>query len=113
MSVFDINEYASLADKVCMHCSTQDKADIFLDVLMSNGRRWRNGESYIDNSRWNIYDKETCYYFLEGTYGSLSFAKHTIDPRPLVLSFDDFDWTSSCISEDNETLDVFLNGFNR
>lgn len=90
---FNIDDYKTCArTSVCMNCKTEDEAEIFLEYLHSCGKRWAGGDSYRDKKYYGSYRDETCYFFLDGTYASLHWAKD-IDCE--ILYFGDFDWDDS------------------
>lgn len=73
-----------------MHCSTDKMAEIFLKFLQKHGKRWRTGQSYLEETNFESHQKETCYFFNEGMFGDLITAKEN---RYKILEFDDFDWS--------------------
>lgn len=90
---FNIDDYKNYPSaSVCMNCRTEDEAEIFLEYLHSCGKRWAGGGSYRDKKYYGSYGDETCYFFLDGTFGSLSWAK---DENCAILYFSDFDWDDS------------------
>lgn len=90
---FNIDDYKTyVKTSVCMNCRTKDEAEIFLEYLHSCGKRWSAGESYCNKNYYSVYRDETCYFFLDGTYSSLRWAK---DENCEILYFSDFDWDDS------------------
>lgn len=73
-----------------VHCSTDKMAEIFLKFLHKQGKSWRTGESYLEETNFESYQEETCYFFNEGMFGDLECAK---EDRYKILEFDDFDWS--------------------
>ena len=82
---FDPDDYPG---EYVMHCSNREDANEFLSILDDAGRMWCNGDSYLEKDRWNDYFEDTCYYFNEGTYGSVGFAKE--ENTHIVLEFNDY-----------------------
>ena len=90
---FNIDDYKNRSkSSVCMNCRTEDEAEIFLGYLHSCGKRWSGGGSYLDKKYYSGYREETCYFFLDGTYGSLPWAQ---GEECEILYFSDFDWDDS------------------
>lgn len=90
---FNLDNYAHNS-KYCMHCNTEEKANIFLSKLHSSNRRWIDGSPYINNigearSYFSDYRENTVYYFNEGTYCDIEHANRI---ESIILEFDDFDW---------------------
>ena len=86
---FDIKEYEYLGGDVAMRCQTFESARIFLDYLDYIGKRWRSGQSYNKNVRWDGYKENTCYLFNTGEFCDLDWC---IYKGCQILEFDDFEW---------------------
>ena len=108
MLQFNINDYQG--DNVCMHCATEDEANTFLAFLDSIGKTWCNGQSYLDYPRYDDYGEDTCYFFNEGTYDSLQYAR---DAGWQVLDFADFEFflIEEEFVTDERPLDDFFSAF--
>ena len=72
-----------------MHCDSPEKAKIFVEYLDDLGYSWRTGCEYKAFTNWNVYEEDTIYYFLDGSFGRLDNA---IEYGYNILEFDDFDW---------------------
>lgn len=84
---FDINEYKG---KFVVHCGTAEGAELFLRYLDSVGATWYDGKSYLTNTNWQEYKRQTCYAFNLGKFGSKDYyAKRGYT----ILEIYDFDWT--------------------
>ena len=73
-----------------MHCSTNKMAETFLKFLHKQGKSWRTGESYLEETSFKCYRNDTCYLFNEGMFCDLKCAKEF---KFTILEFDDFDWS--------------------
>lgn len=73
-----------------MHCSTNKMAETFLKFLHKQGKSWRTGESYLEETSFKCYRNDTCYLFNEGMFADLECAEEN---NYTVLEFDDFDWS--------------------
>lgn len=69
---FNLNDYKG---KYVMHCKTKEEAESFCRFLHQNGRRWCNGDSYLDPNSWDFYKIDTVYCFNEGMYDNIDYAK--------------------------------------
>ena len=99
---FPIEEFTD--SEVCMHCKTEEEASAFLEFLNSIGRRWSSGDRYRgDQTRFYDHGENTCYYFNQGLYGSLTRANAL---GRTVLEFSDW-----IVEEELETDDAPLNEF--
>ncbi len=87
--------------KYVMHCNTEEKADIFCKFLHENGRKWMDGSSYLDYNYFEECSERTVYYFNEGLYGDIIFAKSECYN---ILEFDDFDWNMDELKVNLENL---------
>lgn len=69
---FNLNDYKG---KYVMHCKTKEEADSFCRFLHQNGRKWSSGDSYLEFNCWDVYKIDTVYYFNEGVYCNIEYAK--------------------------------------
>ena len=107
---FDIKEYEG---NFCMHCRTLEEARTFLRYLHSVGRKWIQGNSYLDLDNFDRNGSNTAYYFNQGQFGSASWGK---DHGYTVLEFLDFIWDDEeewvnelkTKKEDTAALNAFL-----
>lgn len=60
-------------DKVVMHCKTKEEADDFCKVMDMNKMKWCTGESYINNTKFDVYQEHTCYVFMSGEFSEKSY----------------------------------------
>lgn len=81
---FNLNDYRG---NYVMHCKTEEEAESFCRFLHQNGRRWCNGDSYLEFNSWDNYERETVYCFNEGTYCSIEYAR---DLNYGILEWSDF-----------------------
>lgn len=98
--IFDINKYPG---NVAMHCTTEQEAREFCDLMIKDGRYWASNESYND-TKWDWYKKNTCYNFNCNMYCDLDYFK---EENFLILEWSDFFNTklnicSTCNSKDCE-----------
>ena len=73
-----------------MHCSTNKMAETFLKFLHKHGKSWRAGESYLEETNFETYEKDTCYLFNIGMFWDFKSAK---EDNYTILEFNDFDWS--------------------
>lgn len=84
---FNINDYPG---KYVMHCKTEEEAKDFCRVLHEAGRKWDNGNSYIDKTYYDNHKELTCYYFNEGMFAGKYFIKEDYDGPYTILEWSDF-----------------------
>lgn len=70
--IFNIDDHPG---KVVMHCKTKEEAESFCQYLHENRKKWCNGETYMANTSWDIYGKNTVYVFNQGCYGSYGYCE--------------------------------------
>lgn len=58
-----------------MHCKTEEEAVDFCKQMHEHGMKWCNGESYLKNTIYDMFNERTCYYG-DGKYSSLDFAEN-------------------------------------
>ena len=74
-----------------MHCETQEEAEDFCKTMHETGRKWCNGKSYLEENNWNKREKNTCYGFNEGTYGSTeAYGEFPFQEKYNILEWSDF-----------------------
>lgn len=95
------------SDKYAMHCKTEKEAIDFCTYLHKNGRYWKSGDFYTDNTMWNRHGDNTVYYFNIGTCGDILTAKKS---NYTILEWSDYmDKDHSIfIKADLKTGDVLL-----
>lgn len=99
---FKLEDYKDSQGKIyCMHCKTEEEAKNFCDFLHYQGRRWRNGESYLYEKRWEKYEEDTCYLFNKGAFGCI---KDRDPHRYKILEWSDFMGYNKC--SDNTDLSM-------
>ena len=91
---FNLNDYQG--DYV-MHCKTKEEAESFCRFLHQNGRKWSSGDSYLEFNRWDLYKTDTVYYFNEGMYCDVVFAKW--QEHLTILEWSDFMENKETVSE--------------
>lgn len=69
-----LKEFFDSKDKLCIHCNTKEKANKLLNEFEKVGKKWLNGDSYINDNKWNEYQECTVYYN-ELTYACFRHAK--------------------------------------
>ena len=57
---FNIDNYRG---NYAMHCKTEEEAESFCEYLNSLGKRWCDGDSYVEDNGWDAHKSETCYVF--------------------------------------------------
>ena len=84
---FNLDDYTQ--EDVVMHCPDEDSADIFTEYLHEHGRKWNNGDTYLNNAHYETMTDRTCYAFNTGMY---SRRKYYEENNYLILNFYDFEW---------------------
>lgn len=92
---FNLNDYKG---KYAMHCKTKEEAEGFCRFLHQNGRKWRNGYSYLEEDYWNDYERDPVYCFNEGSYCNIKYTKWIQGYK--ILEWSDF-------MEDEDTVSKF------
>lgn len=94
---FNLNDYKG---DCAMHCKTKAEAESFCRFLNQNGREWHNEDSYLENDRWDRYERDTVYLFNDGAFCDVEFAKRE---GCVILEWSDF-------MENKETVSDFTPG---
>lgn len=74
MKKFNWNEFKNKYNKIAVHCKTEEEAKDFCKQMHEHGMKWCNGESYLENTSYNAYNKGMCYHG-SGEYSSRVFAE--------------------------------------
>lgn len=75
MKKFNWDEFKNTKNKIAVHCKTEEEAKDFCRQMHGQGMKWRNGESYLKNTNYDMHNEETCYYG-DGEHSSLDFAEN-------------------------------------
>ena len=59
-----------------IQCETEQEANRILGMAHELGYKWWTGESYEDNTEWDIYKSKMCYDLLEGSYSTYDYFKN-------------------------------------
>lgn len=87
---FNLNDYKG---EYAMHCNTKEEAENFCRFLHQNGRRWCNGNSYLQSDNWDRFKIDTIYYFNLGTYSKAEYVNY------VILEWSDFMENEGAVSE--------------
>ena len=58
-----------------VHCETEEQAIELLTEAHNNGFKWCNDRPYIDNNRYHLYGKSTCYDIYKGEFTNIGFCQ--------------------------------------
>lgn len=72
---FNWDEFKDVDNKIAVHCKTEEEAKDFCRQMHGQGMKWRNGESYLKNTNYNMHNEGTCYYG-GGEWSSLDIAEN-------------------------------------
>ena len=75
MRKFNWDEFKNEENKIAVHCKTEEEAVDFCKQMHGQGMKWCNGESYLKNTIYDMFNERTCYYG-DGKYSSLDFAEN-------------------------------------
>lgn len=74
MKKFNWDEFKNKDNRIVVHCKTEEEAKDFCRQMHGQGMKWRNGESYLEDTSYNARYEGTCYYG-DGEWSSLDFAE--------------------------------------
>lgn len=69
-----LEEFWKSKEVLVIHCDTEEKAKQLLEAFYRLGKKWSNGESYLEVTNWSTAEKETCYDN-KGLYSSYKIYK--------------------------------------
>lgn len=99
--IFNIDDYRG---KYVMHCESEEEAKDFCKYLNNIGKKWCNGESYLNQTNWKHYRNEICYNF---NYGFVCSKGFYITNHYTILEWSDF-MKNKFTKSDLKTGDVVL-----
>ena len=70
-----------------IHCPTEELAVKVLQIAHERGYKWSDKVSYLDNSEWECYKENTCYYLCDGDYSCILYA---VNKGYKVIKAEDF-----------------------
>lgn len=91
---FNLNDYKG---NYAMHCKTEEEAENFCRFLGLNGRRWKDGTSYLEDNMWCLHERDTVYCFNDGLFCDVAFAKRK--EGCTILEWSNFVEDSEIVSE--------------
>lgn len=74
MKKFNWDEFKNKDNKIAVHCKTEEEAIDFCKQMHKHRMKWCNRKSYLENTKYDVYNERTCYYG-DGEYSSLDFAE--------------------------------------
>lgn len=74
MKKFNWDEFKNTGNKIAVHCKTDEEAKDFCKQMHEKGMKWCTGDSYLENTNYNVHNEGTCYYGI-GEYSSRDFAE--------------------------------------
>lgn len=74
MKKFNWDEFKNKDNKIAVRCKTEVEAKDFCKQMHKHRMKWRDGESYLKNTNYDMYNEGTCYYG-NGEYSSRDFAE--------------------------------------
>lgn len=74
MRKFNWDEFKNKDNKIAVNCKTKEEAKDFCRQMHGQGMKWRNGESYLKNTNYDMCNEGTCYYG-DGEWSSLDIAE--------------------------------------
>lgn len=74
MKKFNWDEFKNTGNKIAVHCKTDEEAKDFCKQMHGQGMKWCTGDSYLENTNYNVHNEGTCYYGI-GEYSSRDFAE--------------------------------------
>lgn len=85
MKKITLNEFWNSKKFIAIHCSSKEKAKKLLGAFESLGKKWCDGESYLNETNWDDYYEDTCYSNLNGYSGVCFYCEMGFD----IYEFDD------------------------
>lgn len=74
MKKFNWDEFKNKYNKIAVHCKTEEEAKDFCRQMHGQGMKWCTGDSYLENTNYNVYNEGMCYYGI-GEYSSRVYAE--------------------------------------
>lgn len=84
---FHLENY--ICGKYAMHCDTKGKAESFCRFLHEHGKRWEDGDLFINNTAWETFKENTIYLLDNFLYQDVAYAENV---GYQILEFDNFNW---------------------
>lgn len=75
MKKFNWDEFKNKDNKIAVNCKTEEEAKDFCRQMHGQRMKWRNGESYLKNTNYDMHNEGTCYYG-DGEWSSLDIAEN-------------------------------------
>lgn len=72
MRKFNWDEFKDADNKIAVHCKTEEEAVDFCKQMHEHEIKWRNGESYLEDTKYAVLRERTSYTG-EGPYATYDF----------------------------------------
>lgn len=56
-----LQQFFESKKSLAIHCDTEEKAQKLCEAFDKMGKKWRLGQSYLEDNAWRKYKKDTCY----------------------------------------------------
>jgi len=101
ITIDDFFDYSKCPkSKVGIHCDEEWKADILCAVFDRMGKKWSDGDSYLETPNWDKFNAETCYNN-QGQFGDASTFNRRNYP---IYKFEEVDLTKYVTKEEEKVL---------
>lgn len=87
----------------CIHAPTKEISDKICKKFDELGMCWRNGESYLDNTQYNVYKENTQYYPYDGSYSDKEYILDLSSTVYTINDLLDFDGENITVSDEGYT----------
>lgn len=82
-----LEEFFNSKEELAIHCDTEEKANRLLSAFDKMGKKWADGDSYLEMNCWNMYEENTCY----SNYNTYCEEQYYEINRYKIIEFEDID----------------------
>lgn len=98
-----MRDIKSLKENEVIHCETEEEAKAICKLFHEAGKRWGDGNSYLDFAGWHVFGGNTCY----SSYGQFCNKEHYLSEGKTIIPAFEFLWTPT----NGEMIEVSSNEF--
>ena len=86
-----LKDFFESKEELCIHCDTEEKANMLLEAFDKIGKKWITDTSYLEHNNWKNAKQNTVYYNV-GTYDDIENAKKDANT---IYEFEEVDLEST------------------
>ena len=85
-----LKEFWESKEKLAINCKSRRQSNIFCEESHKLGKKWKEGQSYLEENQWQDYLEDTCY----DNENQYTERRWYLQQDYRVLDFEDIEWNT-------------------